>query len=191
MFRPLFVLLPNFTFSICVMSLYFFARKKSFTSSQFSPIFLPFLIFSTLYLECPSFSCIILPASITHLIFFQQITKNTSMSKMVDWKIGTLGCFSNMKVCIITYFLPCVTIGKIAENTGTDTMMCGALKSIIPFYSCCYMKELRDKVAKNSGIMEENCCNFLMKMWCCGICLIVQTGHECGAFEMGQDMTRE
>ena len=110
---------------------------------------------------------------------------------MADWKMGLLGCFSNLKLCIITYFVPCVTIGQIAENTETDDCMCGALKSLIPIYGCIYMKELRDKVAEANGIEQEGCCNFIMKMWCCGLCVITQTGNEAGAFAMGEDMERQ
>ena len=110
---------------------------------------------------------------------------------MADWKQGTLGCFGNMKVCIITFRVPCVTIGQIAENTGTDTMMCGIFKSLIPLYNLFYIRELRNKVATASGIEEESCCQYLTGMWCCGECLIAQTANECGAFEMGQEMERQ
>ena len=110
---------------------------------------------------------------------------------MADWKIGLFGCFSNLKLCIISYFVPCVTIGQVAENTQTDDCVCGALKSLIPIYNCFYIKQLRDKVAKDNGIETEGCCGFLMKAWCCGLCLIVQTGHEANAFALGEDIERQ
>lgn len=110
---------------------------------------------------------------------------------MADWKLGLLGCFGDCKLTIITYVVPCITIGQIAENTETDTLVCGALKTFIPIYSIFYVKELRDKVAESAGIEDEGCCSFLMKLFCCGLCLIVQTGHEAGAFQMGEDMERK
>ena len=110
---------------------------------------------------------------------------------MADWKIGLFGCFSNLNLCLITFLVPCITVGQIAEDTKTDEFACGALKSIAPIYSWFYIKELRDKVAEENGIEKESCCNYFVKAWCCGICLIIQTGHEAGAFSMGEDMERQ
>ena len=109
---------------------------------------------------------------------------------MADWQIGLLGCFSDFKLCCITMIFSPITFGAIAENTGTDEMLCGALKSMIPIYNIIYFKEMRDKIATDKGIEVEGCCSFLMKLCCCGFCMVVQTGHEAGAFAMGEDIER-
>ena len=33
-----------------------------------------------------------------------------------DWNHGLCGCFSNCKVCILTFFCPCYVHGRIAEK---------------------------------------------------------------------------
>lgn len=110
---------------------------------------------------------------------------------MADWKQSTFGCFGNVKLCAITYVVAPIVVGAIAESTETDTMICGALKTFIPIYNLFYIRELRNKVAKSSGIEEESCGKYLMCMFCCGICTIAQTGNECGAFAMGESIDRQ
>ena len=109
---------------------------------------------------------------------------------MSDWKQGTLGCFDNTKLCIVTWILYPYVVGAVAEETGTDTLICGALKTFIPIYNFMYIRELRVKVAKDKGIEEESCCKFMTLMCFCGICTIAQTGNECGVLAMGESMER-
>merc|ERR1711990_1060338 len=90
---------------------------------------------------------------------------------MSDWKMSLFGCFGDMKLCLITFLFAPATIGQIAENTETDSFVCGMLKTFIPCYNIFYLKQLRDKVAAANGIEEEGCCSFLMKLVCCGECL--------------------
>ena len=110
---------------------------------------------------------------------------------MSDWKEGLFGCFSNIKVCLITWLCPIATVGAIAENLGEDTFVCGALKMCIPIYNCIYFRGLRVKAAKNNGIAEESCGSFLLKMWCCGACMVCQTGNEVGAWNMAEEMEKQ
>ena len=35
-----------------------------------------------------------------------------------DWQFGLFGCFGDFGLCIITFFVPCYTIGKNAEAFG-------------------------------------------------------------------------
>ena len=37
---------------------------------------------------------------------------------MGEWQHGIFGCFNNCGVCILTFFLPCVTAGQNAEAVG-------------------------------------------------------------------------
>ena len=110
---------------------------------------------------------------------------------MSDWKQGKFGCFDNMKLCLITYFVPCVTVGAIAEKLDEDTLVCGALKMFIPLYNCIYFRSLRVKAAEKSGITEESCISFLCSMWICGACLVCQTGAEVGAWDMAEEMEKQ
>lgn len=51
---------------------------------------------------------------------------------MGEWQNGLFGCFSNCGVCIITYFLPCVTAGKNAEAVGKSCCLWGFLAILGP-----------------------------------------------------------
>ena len=108
-----------------------------------------------------------------------------------DWKIGLFGCFSNLKLSIITYFVPCVTIGQTAENLEEDSMIVGAIKSFIPIYGCIWYRGIRNKAAQKSNIPEESCVSYIIKMACCGLCAFVQTAHEVNVFSQGEAMEME
>ena len=110
---------------------------------------------------------------------------------MSDWKQDTFGCFGNIKVCAITYLFAPLMVGQIAENSETDTLVCGLLKSFIPIYNIMYIRELRVKVAEANGIEVESCGKYLACILCCGVCTIAQTGNECGAFNMGESIERQ
>ncbi|WAQ94646.1 hypothetical protein MAR_007117 [Mya arenaria] len=51
---------------------------------------------------------------------------------MGEWQNGLFGCFSNCGVCIMTYFLPCVTAGKNAEAVGKGCCLWGFLSILGP-----------------------------------------------------------
>lgn len=44
-----------------------------------------------------------------------------------EWKNGLCGCFGDCGVCILTYFLPCVTAGYNAEKVGKNCCLYGFL----------------------------------------------------------------
>merc|ERR1712242_219703 len=115
--------------------------------------------------------------------FLLTVTKQT---KMGEWKADLLGCFGNIKLCIITWIIPCATIGAVAEKLDEDTLLCGAIKSIIPIYGCIYFRGLRSKTAAQKGIEDESCCSFLLKMWICGGCMVCQTANEVDVFAQGE-----
>merc|ERR1739845_66645 len=130
-----------------------------------------------------------------HSLSVVQNRQKSSISHTImgdgEWKMGLFGCFSNLKLSIITYFVPCITIGQTAENLGEDSMIMGAIKSIIPIYSCFWYRGIRNKAAEKSGIPEESCISYLIKMGCCGICAVVQTAHEVDCFAQGESMDIE
>ncbi len=39
-----------------------------------------------------------------------------------EWQYGLCGCFNNCGICIVTYFLPCLTAGQNAAATGKHTV---------------------------------------------------------------------
>ena len=44
-----------------------------------------------------------------------------------EWKNGLCGCFGDCGLCILTYFLPCVTAGQNAEKVGKSCCLYGFL----------------------------------------------------------------
>lgn len=52
--------------------------------------------------------------------------------KMGEWQNGLFGCFTNCGVCIMTYFLPCLTAGHIAEKVGKPCCLYGFLAVLGP-----------------------------------------------------------
>ena len=60
------------------------------------------------------------------------------MASQPEWEHSFCGCFDNCGVCIITYFVPCYTAGKIAEKVGDSCCACG-LVLCIPIADCVCM----------------------------------------------------
>lgn len=44
-----------------------------------------------------------------------------------QWSSGVLGCFSDPRLCILSFCCPCYTIGKNAEGLGEDCLIHGLL----------------------------------------------------------------
>ena len=47
-----------------------------------------------------------------------------------DFKHGILGCFSDFRLCCLTFCVPCYTLGKNAESLGEDCLLHGLLYCI-------------------------------------------------------------
>jgi len=52
------------------------------------------------------------------------------MSDGAEFQHGLFGCFDNCGVCVITYFVPCYTHGRIAEKVGESCLVCGLLQLV-------------------------------------------------------------
>ena len=70
---------------------------------------------------------------------------------MGEWTYGLFGCFSNCGICIITYFVPCVTAGQVAESTGKSCCLYGFLSPLgcIGIYT---MAKVREEIRAAHGI---------------------------------------
>lgn len=47
-----------------------------------------------------------------------------------NWQAGVLGCFSDPRLCLLTFCVPCYTIGKNAEHLGEDCLIHGLLACV-------------------------------------------------------------
>lgn len=50
-----------------------------------------------------------------------------------EWRIGLFGCFKDVRLCVVTFIVPCYTVGRIAEHFGEDCILWGLL-SCAGFY---------------------------------------------------------
>ena len=64
---------------------------------------------------------------------------------MGEWSNGLFGCFNNCGICIITYFVPCVTAGQVAESVGKSCCLHGFL-SMLGCIGIYFMAKTREEI---------------------------------------------
>lgn len=50
-----------------------------------------------------------------------------------EWKFGLFGCFKDVRLCVVTFIVPCYTVGRNAQHFGEDCMLWGLL-TCVGFY---------------------------------------------------------
>ncbi|KAK6180287.1 hypothetical protein SNE40_012472 [Patella caerulea] len=95
---------------------------------------------------------------------------------MGDWQHSILGCFDNMGICIITYFVPCYTFGKNSEQVGESCILCGLLY-FIPVVDLVALVSVRGKVRQQSNI-PGSCFGDLLAVIFCHPCALAQEAQE-------------
>jgi len=110
---------------------------------------------------------------------------------MVQFQNGLFGCFSNCCVCIVTYFFPCYTQGKVAEKVGESCILHGLL-FFVPIADIICGAMIREKVRQNKGI-EGSFVMDCLTIFFCFPCALCQEGNEVDAFgrNMAMSMARE
>ncbi|KAK3083325.1 hypothetical protein FSP39_019492 [Pinctada imbricata] len=89
-----------------------------------------------------------------------------------EWQHGLFGCFDNMTICLLSFFVPCYQVGKNAEAIGESCILCG-----IGSFFFIPLVILRGKIREAKGIQGSfigDCCVYY---WC-GYCAIAQEGME-------------
>lgn len=106
---------------------------------------------------------------------------------MADFQHGLFGCYDNCGLCVISYFVPCYTVGKTAEAVGDDCCLCG-LGYI--FGGCIVGGIIREKVRNQKGIPGSLVSDLLIHCFC-PLCAIIQDNQEVGATAAsGQSISR-
>ncbi|XP_072016854.1 uncharacterized protein [Amphiura filiformis] len=107
---------------------------------------------------------------------------------MAGWDYGLCGCFSNIGLCLVAYFVPCYIVGKTAETVGSSCCCCCILWLFIyPFVTC----HIRGKVRANKEIGGGVCSDFFCSLFL--PCLVIpQMAQEMSvhAFGAGESMAR-
>ena len=120
-----------------------------------------------------------MPAAVTVSLPPQQVAEDPPMTN--EWHYGLCGCFGNIALCAITFFVPCVTYGEIAKVLGKQCLTHGLL-FIVPILNCILWVGQRGELRKRRGIMGtavNDCCIIL----CCSCCALTQEGQEAKLME--------
>jgi Cys-rich protein (TIGR01571 family) len=96
-----------------------------------------------------------------------------------EWQHSLFGCFSNCGVCVVTYFVPCYTAGKVAEKVGDSCVLCG-LVLCVPIAGCICGAVIRSKVRGQKNI-PGSIFGDMVAWWCCPCCALVQESLEMDA----------
>ncbi|XP_060084691.1 cornifelin homolog A-like [Ylistrum balloti] len=95
---------------------------------------------------------------------------------MAEFQHGLFGCFDNIGLCLVSYFVPCYQFGKNAEAVGEGCFLCG-LASMVPLVNFYAVMKIRGKIREAKGIEGSAVSDLLT--WCfCGICALVQEAQE-------------
>ncbi|ESP00582.1 hypothetical protein LOTGIDRAFT_203561 [Lottia gigantea] len=95
---------------------------------------------------------------------------------MSGWQHSIFGCFDNLGVCIITYFVPCYTFARTSEQVGESCLLCGILY-FIPLVDIFAVVSVRGKVREHKGI-GGSCLEDLLYHVFCHPCALVQEAQE-------------
>lgn len=108
-----------------------------------------------------------------------------------DFQHGLCGCFDNCMVCIITYFAPCYTAGKVAETVGESCILHGLL-TFVPIVGMVCRALNREKVRSQKHIPGSIIGDVCVHLFC-PVCALCQEAQETGALDnkMAQTMVRE
>ncbi|ESN95345.1 hypothetical protein HELRODRAFT_185980 [Helobdella robusta] len=105
-----------------------------------------------------------------------------------EFRQGLFGCFGDFRVCIITWFVPCYTEGKIAEKVGEDCLMQG-LVVMVPLLNIFCLWKIREKVRTQKNI-EGSAVSDILSVCCCMECALCQEAVEVDALSSGQPIAR-
>lgn len=110
---------------------------------------------------------------------------------MGEFQNGLFGCFNNVSLCVITYFVPCLTAGRNAEAVGENCVLYGCLTLLGPVGIWSRAK-IRGMVRESKGIEGEFIKDCVLH-WFCAFCALIQEAQELGvgAGAQGQSMARE
>ncbi|XP_065910218.1 uncharacterized protein [Dysidea avara] len=104
-----------------------------------------------------------------------------------DWQHGLFGCFDDITVCLLSYFVPCYIYGKTAETLGESCIM-HAIVIFVPLLGLYCVANTRGRIREQKGI-EGSFINDCLMVICCGICVLPQMYNEVNP-PAGQSMAR-
>ncbi|XP_076458694.1 uncharacterized protein LOC143292369 [Babylonia areolata] len=106
-----------------------------------------------------------------------------------EWQHGLFGCFDNLGLCIISYFVPCYQFGKNAEAVGENCLTCG-IAFLLPLINILAALKIRGKIRELKGIPGSTVSD-LLTFCCCPLCALVQEAQEVQAAPVMVVMARQ
>ncbi|XP_029640716.1 cell number regulator 7 [Octopus sinensis] len=91
-----------------------------------------------------------------------------------EFSHGLFGCFDNLGICIVTYFVPCYTAGKNAEATGKSCVLYGLFYTCFP---CIEGGMTRTAIREQKGIAGSLIGDIFLHL-CCSLCALSQEAME-------------
>merc|ERR1711962_1252200 len=116
------------------------------------------------------------PALKEGIRFERNLGKKNKSAKMGEWSNGLFGCFNNFGLCVMTYFLPCVTAGKNAERNGESCIKYGIF-SVLGCVGLWSMTKIRGQTRAAKGI-DGTYTNDLLMIMFCGLCALIQEAQD-------------
>lgn len=104
-----------------------------------------------------------------------------------EWKFGLFGCFKDIRLCVVTFIVPCYTVGRNAQHFGEDCVLWGLL-TCVGFYPGMVLRwRLRqEKKLKGTMLMDVL---FHSVLPCCALVQEAQElGHKVGTVD--QELNR-
>ena len=91
-----------------------------------------------------------------------------------EFSYGLCGCFGDIRLCCLTFFAPCVTVGRNAEYFGEDCVTATLLNCCC---GCPYEIIVRNRLRHLRGIQGTMTTDLMMALFC-GFCMLVQDARE-------------
>ena len=109
---------------------------------------------------------------------------------MSMWKSSLFSCFDDLRLCIITYIVPCYTFGKNAEAMGENCLCC-AVTYMLPIVQFVAAVRIRGHVRTMKSIPGSTCRDFVIILFC-PFCALIQEANEVrGDYLLSQSIARE
>ncbi|XP_045185958.1 uncharacterized protein LOC123543961 [Mercenaria mercenaria] len=112
------------------------------------------------------------------------------MSQVGEWRHGLFSCFDDFGICIISYFLPCVTYGQNAEKMGEGSCLLCGLVYFVPILNLIEWVNIRGKIREMNGI-DGTPLNDCLTIFFCPLCALAQEGMEVKGIPGLMSMSRE
>ncbi|XP_063720380.1 cornifelin homolog [Symsagittifera roscoffensis] len=107
---------------------------------------------------------------------------------MTEWKESLFGCFSDCKITICVFLVPCYVQGKIAESMGDSCILYGCA-FLIPLANLISAIVQRVKVREHKSI-DGSSFGDCMAVLCCYPCALCQEAIEVEANLMAEGHTQ-